>query len=81
MENAMFRDVASHTTWPNPNDGSFRERANAIVFPLIKHSEYRDVDLRTDDLAEQYISLDEPTIEESTFQGIVGSNARLRGRA
>ncbi|MGB8063551.1 MAG: sigma 54-interacting transcriptional regulator [Candidatus Sulfotelmatobacter sp.] len=34
--------------------------------------------MRTDDLAEQYISLDECTIENNTFQGIVGSNARLR---
>jgi hypothetical protein len=30
-------------------------------------------------LAEQYISLDGDTIEESTFGGIVGSNARLSG--
>ncbi|MGC2327077.1 MAG: sigma 54-interacting transcriptional regulator [Candidatus Sulfotelmatobacter sp.] len=34
--------------------------------------------MRTDALDEQYISLDEDTSEENTFQGIVGSNARLQ---
>ncbi len=78
MENAMFRDVASHTTWPNPNKGGLEERANPIVFPLRKHSGYQEGGLLTDDLAELYISLDEDTIEENTFEGIVGSNARLK---
>ena len=32
----------------------------------------------TDELAEQYISLEEDAIVGNTFQGIVGSNARLR---
>jgi hypothetical protein len=74
MENATYRDVASHTTWPNPNEGSLEEKANPIVFPLIRHSQYQEGGLRTDALAEQYISLEEDTIEENTFQGIVGSN-------
>ncbi len=78
MENAMFRDVASHTTWPiNPNERGLEERANPIVFPLRKHSGYQEGGLLTDDLVEQYISLDD-TIEENTFEGIVGNNARLR---
>jgi formate hydrogenlyase transcriptional activator len=34
--------------------------------------------LRTDASAEQYMSLDEDAIEENTFHGIVGSNARLQ---
>jgi len=78
MENAMFRDVASQTTWPNPNEGGLEQRAHPIVFPLRKHSGYQEGGLLTDDLAEQYISLDEDTIEEKTFEGIVGSNARLK---
>jgi formate hydrogenlyase transcriptional activator len=78
MENAMFRDVTSRTTWPNPNGGGLEERANPIVFPLRKHSGYEESGLPADDLAEQYISLDEDTIEENTFEGIVGNNARLK---
>jgi len=78
MENAMFRDVASQTTWPNPNEGGLEQRAHPIVFPLRKHSGYREGGLLADDLGEQYISLDEDTIEEKTFEGIVGSNARLK---
>jgi formate hydrogenlyase transcriptional activator len=79
MENAMFRDVASHRTWPNPNEGSLPDqRTNPIVFPLIKHSEYQQGGLRTDDLADQYTSLEEDAVVENIFQGIVGSNARLR---
>jgi formate hydrogenlyase transcriptional activator len=78
MENAMFRDVASHTTWPNPNQGGLEARVNPIVFPLRKHSGYQPGGLLTDDLAEQYISLEEDTIEKNTFEGIVGSNARLK---
>jgi formate hydrogenlyase transcriptional activator len=78
MENAIFRNVASHATWPtSPHEGGLEERANPIVFPLRKHSGYERGGLLTDDLAEQYISLDD-TIEENTFEGIVGSNARLK---
>ena len=78
MESAMFRGVASQTTWPNLNEGDLQERANPIVFPLRKHSEYQEGSLINDELAEQYISLDEDMIEENTFQGIVGSNAGLK---
>jgi formate hydrogenlyase transcriptional activator len=78
MESAMFRGVASQTTWPNLNEGDLQGRANPIVFPLRKHSEYQEGSLLKDDLAEQYISLDEDMIEENTFQGIVGSNAGLK---
>jgi len=77
MENGMYREVASHTTWPNPAESGLDGRANPIVFPLIKHSGY-DGGLRTDDPPEQYISLDEDAIEENTFEGIVGCNARLK---
>jgi formate hydrogenlyase transcriptional activator len=78
MENAMFRNVPSHTRWTNPNEAGLDERANPIVFPLRSHSECKEGGLRTDTLAEQYISLAEDTTEENTFQGIVGSNARLQ---
>jgi formate hydrogenlyase transcriptional activator len=79
MENAMFRDVASQRTWSNPNESNLsEERTNPIVFPLSKHSEYSIAGMSTDDLAEQYMSMDEDTMVENTFQGIVGSNARLR---
>ncbi|MGA3091429.1 MAG: sigma 54-interacting transcriptional regulator [Terriglobales bacterium] len=78
MENAMVRDLASQTTWHNPNEGGREERANPIVFPLRKHSGCREGGPLTDELAEQYISLDDATIEENTFAGIVGSNARLK---
>jgi len=78
MENAMFRNVATHTTWPNPNEGGLERIANPIVFPLRKHSECQENGLPTDDLTEQYISLGEDPIEENIFEGIVGSNARLQ---
>ena len=78
MENAMFQDVASHTTWPNPSERSLEKRVNPIVFPLIKHSEYQQTGLRTEELPEQYICLNEDTVEDSTFQGVVGNNARLK---
>jgi formate hydrogenlyase transcriptional activator len=79
MENAMFRDIASSATWHGPNEKPLlAERANPIVFPLAKHSEYERGGTLTDDLAEQYISLEEDTIVESTFQGVVGTNARLK---
>jgi formate hydrogenlyase transcriptional activator len=78
MENAMFQDVASHTTWPNPSERSLEKRVNPIVFPLIKHSEYQQTGLRTEELPEQYICLNEDTVEDITFQGVVGNNARLK---
>ncbi len=79
MENAMFRDVPSQMTWPNPNENNRpEERSKPIIFPLRRHSEFQQGGMLTDDLAEQYISLEEDTIVENTFQGIVGSNTRLR---
>jgi formate hydrogenlyase transcriptional activator len=79
MENAMFRDIASNATWPGTNEKTvLTERTNPIVFPLTKHSEYQRGGTFTDDLAEQYISLEEDTIVDSNFQGVVGSNARLK---
>jgi hypothetical protein len=75
MENAMFRDVASHTTWPNPNDGGLEERANPIVFPSRNHSGYREGGL----LAEQYISLDEDGSDSSKKLG--DSNWQTKARS
>jgi formate hydrogenlyase transcriptional activator len=79
MENAMCRGVASHTTWSNPNQNNLpQKRTNPIVFPLRKRSQYQEAGMLADELAEQYISLEEDAIVGNTFQGIVGSNARLR---
>jgi formate hydrogenlyase transcriptional activator len=79
MENAMCRGVASHTTWVDPKENDLPgKRTNPIVFPLRKHSDYQRSGELTDDFAEQYVSLEEDAIVENTFQGIVGSNARLR---
>jgi formate hydrogenlyase transcriptional activator len=77
MENAMFRDVASQTTWANPNDRGLEERVNPIVFSLGKPSGFQKRGLLADESPEQYLSLTEDTTEGNTFGGIVGSNARL----
>lgn|SRR5208282_586500 len=77
MENAMCRGLAPHTTWANPNENNLPEkRSNPIVFPMRKH--YQRGAMLTDDLPEQYISLEEDKIVENNFHGIVGSNTRLR---
>ena len=74
-----FRGVTSDTTWPNPSQNKLHEeRTNPLVFPLRKRSEYPECGMLTDDLPEQYISLEEESMVEDCFEGIVGSNARLR---
>jgi formate hydrogenlyase transcriptional activator len=79
MENATFRGVTSDPTWPNPNQNNLHEeKANPLVFPFRKRSEYPEWGMLTDDLPEQYISLEEESMVEDCFEGIVGSNARLR---
>ena len=78
MGSAMFREIASQATWPNANRGGLKERPNPIIFPLRGNSRHEEDGLLTDDLSEQYISLEEDTVEEDAFEGIVGSNARLR---
>lgn len=78
MENAMVRDVASPTAWPNQNPSGLEKRTNPIVFPLRKHTGCQEGGLLTDDLAEQYVSLEEDTTVDDPFQGIVGNNARLK---
>jgi formate hydrogenlyase transcriptional activator len=79
MENAMFRDVASQTTWPNPRESNLLEqRTNPIPFPLKKRLEYQHCHSLLHDSAEQYVSFVEDSIVEDGFQGIIGSNARLR---
>ncbi|MGB7151584.1 MAG: sigma-54 factor interaction domain-containing protein, partial [Terriglobales bacterium] len=78
MENAMFRDVTAHTTWPNPNAGGLEQGVHPIVFPFRERSIYQEGGLLPDDLAEQYVSLDEDKTQENTFESIVGSNARLQ---
>jgi formate hydrogenlyase transcriptional activator len=78
MENAMSRGVTSHTTWPNPNQNNLHEaRTNPLVFPLRKRLEYVECGMSTDE-PEQYISLEEESMVEDCFEGMVGSNARLR---
>ena len=78
MENAMFQEVAAHGRSPDPNGGRLEERPNPIVFPCRKNAGYQEGGLRTDDEAEQYIPLEEDEIEKHAFEGIVGSNARLK---
>jgi formate hydrogenlyase transcriptional activator len=79
MENARFGDAAaSHTTWPDPNEGRLEDRPHPIVFPLMKNPEFRQNGSRMDDAAEDYVSLVGGGIEDHNFEGIVGSNARLR---
>jgi len=79
MENATFRGLTSDPTWPNPNQNNLHEeKANPLVFPFRKRSEYPEWGMLTDDLPEQYISLEEESMVEDCFEGIVGSNARLR---
>ena len=79
MENAMCREKASQTAWTGPNENILpKARTSPILFPLRKHSEYLEGGVLPNDLAQQYIFLEEDTIVDNTFQGVVGSNARLR---
>jgi formate hydrogenlyase transcriptional activator len=79
MENAMFRDVASQTTLPNPPESNLPgQTTNPILFPLRKRLEYKHCHSLQHDSAEQYVSLKEDSIGEDGFQGIVGGDARLQ---
>lgn len=79
MENAMCREKASQTAWTGPNENILpKARTSPILFPLRKHSEYLEGGVLPNDLAQQYIFLEEDTMVDNTFQGVVGSNASLR---
>jgi formate hydrogenlyase transcriptional activator len=79
MENAMFQSVASQGPWSFSSDNSLlEETANHVVIPFSKHFEDERGGRLTDEIGDSYVSLEEDTDDESTFQGMVGSNARLR---
>jgi formate hydrogenlyase transcriptional activator len=79
MENAMFQSVAAQGIWPNSIDNCLsEERANPVVFPFSEHLEYERGGTLKEEIADSYVSLEEDTEDENTFQGMVGSNARLR---
>jgi formate hydrogenlyase transcriptional activator len=79
MENAMFQSVASQGPWSFSSDNSLlEETANHVVIPFSKHFEDERGGRLADEIGDSYVSLEEDTDDESTFQGMVGSNARLR---
>ena len=79
MENAMFQSGASQPIWPNLIDNSLSEiTASHVVIPFSEHLEYGRGGKSADEIAESYISLEEDADDESNFQGMVGSNVRLR---
>jgi formate hydrogenlyase transcriptional activator len=79
MESAMFQSVVSQPAWPNSSGNRLSERkASHIVIPFSEHLEYERGGKLTDEMAEACISLEEDTNVEDLFQGMVGSNARLR---
>jgi formate hydrogenlyase transcriptional activator len=79
MENVMFSSAALQTPWQGPTDSNLSgARTNPIVFPSREDQQYDQAPRRKEDFCEQNLSLqDEPVIEED-FQGIVGSNLRLK---
>ena len=79
MENAMFQSVAPQPIWPSSGDNSFsEERAAHIVIPFSDRLKYKRDGKIVDEINEPCISLEEDTDVESTFPGVVGSNAQLR---
>lgn len=79
MESAMFQNIVSQPAWPNSGGSRFSERkASHIVIPFSEHLEYERGGKLTDEMAEACVSLEEDTNVEDLFQGMVGSNARLR---
>ena len=54
------------------------QRASHIVIPFSAHLEYQRSSESRDEINEPFISLEEDTTVESTFQGMVGNNVRLK---
>jgi formate hydrogenlyase transcriptional activator len=79
MENVMFSSAALQTPWQGPTDRNLSNaRTSPIMFPSREYQPYEQAPRRREDFFEQNLSLqDEPVIDED-FQGIVGSNVRLK---
>jgi formate hydrogenlyase transcriptional activator len=54
-------------------------RANPIVFPSRDYQRHDQTPRRTEEFVEQNLSLQDDSAIEDDFQGIVGSNSRLKG--
>jgi formate hydrogenlyase transcriptional activator len=79
MGNAMFGSAALQTPWQRLADSNLSSpRTNPIVFPSRGHQQGDDVTRHADDFVQQNISLEDDATIEQEFQGIVGSNSRLK---
>jgi formate hydrogenlyase transcriptional activator len=79
MENVMFGSAALQTPWHDPSDTNLSNvRTNPIVFPSREYQQYDEAPRRREDFVEQNLPLQDGPVIEEEFQGIVGSNLRLK---
>jgi formate hydrogenlyase transcriptional activator len=80
MENLGFSGAALRTPWQGaPESNLSGAGTNAIVFPSREYPRHDQMPRRAEELIEQNLSLQDDSATEEEFQGIVGSNARLKG--
>src|SRR5580658_3400422 len=79
MENVMFSSAAPQTPWQGVGDSNLSSaRINPIIFPSREYGQYDQAPRRTEEFAEQNLSLEDDPMIEAEFRGIVGSNLRLK---
>lgn len=79
MENVMFSRAAVQTPWQGPTDSNLSSsRTNPIIFPSREYQQYDRAPRRTEEFVEPNLSLEDDSMIEPEFRGIVGSNSRLK---
>jgi formate hydrogenlyase transcriptional activator len=79
MENALSQSAAPQPASSDLANKSLSERkATHIVIPFSQHLSHQQGDKWSDDMTGPYLSLADDTNVESVFEGMIGSNARLR---
>jgi formate hydrogenlyase transcriptional activator len=79
VQNMMFSNPAPQTPWQAPTDSTFSSAtASPIVFSSREYKPFDHVPLRTAEVVEQNLSLDDDSMIEEEFRGIVGRNLRLK---
>jgi formate hydrogenlyase transcriptional activator len=79
MENVIFSSAALQTPWQSPGNSNLPAlRTNPIVFPSREHQQYDHTPRRTEEFVEQNLALQDDSMIEEEFRGIVGSSLRLK---
>jgi formate hydrogenlyase transcriptional activator len=79
MENVMFNSATLQMPWQGPSDGDLSNaRTNPVVFPSREFQQYDHAPRRAEEFVEQNLPLQDDSMIEEGFRGIVGSNARLK---